>query len=616
MFPKYIIIPFLLIFLAQNKVDSQTYNAEVLNYRSIREVENDNLIEVDSVTIQINNREGNKYAEIEVEYSKNEELWYVDAWIETMSGTKVRHLKKSNIVDKSAISAISMYEDHFKKCFELKYNEYPYKVTYTFKKQLTNFLYIANWSPVLDISIPTRKASLNVVFPKNFKVNTYKQYVLKTFKDSIHENTSLKFTALYNKPFTDEIYSQPENFIPTVIVAPVNFFYGVKGCLKDWQSFGNWQYKLLEGLDLLPEKEKKVISSLTKGITDKKEIVRVLYHYMQDNTRYINVTLGIGGLKPYPASYVAQNKYGDCKALTNYMKAILAYAGVESFYTLVFAGDQPHDLIKNFAEQQFNHAILAVPVDKDTIWLENTSNINPFGYMGSFTQNRPALLISNDNSKLVRIPALKKEDNLITSNYIFDLELNGNTKAVATFCIKGNGFDIFNYLNSTYNDNIKDRYIREYLLEDCELTDWRIKKFDRDSARIDLNTHQIYLKMLNQLGTEYYFSIHSMSVPAFTNPANRTLPVSLPYPIYKRDTLIYNLPNGFEIKNNPNPVRIESEFGNYKQKVDALEGKIIVIKSFELSAGNYNNEQYQDFYKFIKSVKEFDSRKLIIKPKL
>ena len=604
-----------MIFLAQNEVDSQTYNAEVLNYRSIREVQNDKLIETDSVTIQINNREGNKYAEIEVEYSKNEELWYVDAWIETMSGTKVRRLKKSNIVDKSAISAISMYEDHFKKCFELKYNEYPYKVTYTFKKELSDFLYIAYWSPILDISIPTRNASLKVVLPKDFNINTYRRNILETHTDTTKENISHKFRASYNKPFKNEIYSQPENFIPKVIVAPINFTYGIKGSTKDWKSFGNWQYKLLEGLDLLPEKEKTAIASLTKGITDKKEIVRVLYHYMQDNTRYINVTLGVGGLKPYPASYVTQNKYGDCKALTNYMKAILAYAGVESFYTLVFAGDQPHDLIKNFAEQQFNHAILAVPVNKDTIWLENTSNINPFGYMGSFTQNRPALLISNDNSKLVWIPALKKEDNLSISNYIFDLELNGNTNAEATFCIKGKGFDIFNFLNSEYNDNIKDRYIREYLLDDCELTGWKIKKYDRDSARIDFNTHQTYLKMLNQLGSEYYFSIHSMSVLAFANPSNRTLPVSLPYPIYKRDTLIYNLPQGYELKNNTNPVRIESEFGNYKQKVDALEGKIIVIKSFELPSGNYSNEQYPDFYKFIKSVKEFDSRKLIIKPK-
>ncbi len=127
---------------------------------------------------------------------------------------------------------------------------------------------------------------------------------------------------------------------------------------------------------------------------------------------------------------------------------MLAYAGIESFYVKVYAGDQPKDLIMDFAEQQFNHAILAVPINKDTIWLENTSNINPFGYMGAFTQNRFALLISKDQSKLVRIPALKMDDNLVATKYYFNLELNGKTQAEANFEIRGAGFDKFNSINN------------------------------------------------------------------------------------------------------------------------------------------------------------------------
>jgi hypothetical protein len=105
--------------------------------------------------------------------------------------------------------------------------------------------------------------------------------------------------------------------MPLVLIAPTNFHYGVDGCTKDWVSFGNWQYQLNEGLDVLPQNEKNTISTLIKGITNKKEIVKVLYHYLQDNTRYINVLLGVGGYKPHPATYVSENKYGDCKALTN-----------------------------------------------------------------------------------------------------------------------------------------------------------------------------------------------------------------------------------------------------------------------------------------------------------
>jgi hypothetical protein len=82
-----------------------------------------------------------------------------------MDGKIVRRLKNTEIIDRSAISEISMSEDNFEKCFELRHNEYPYKITYTFKKSYPNYLFIAHWSPVIYYTLPTRKASLNVFLP-------------------------------------------------------------------------------------------------------------------------------------------------------------------------------------------------------------------------------------------------------------------------------------------------------------------------------------------------------------------------------------------------------------------------------------------------------------------
>ena len=52
------------------------------------------------------------------------------------------------------------------------------------------------------------------------------------------------------------------------------------------------------------------------------------------------------------------------------MRSLLQVIGVESYYTLVMAGENAPSIINNFPSPQFNHAILCVPVDKDTIWLE------------------------------------------------------------------------------------------------------------------------------------------------------------------------------------------------------------------------------------------------------
>ena len=99
--------------------------------------------------------------------------------------------------------------------------------------------------------------------------------------------------------------------MPSVTIIPVEYNYAISGSFKDWISYGNWQFDLLQGLNELPDIEKSKILTLIKDIKDEKEKMKILYHYLQDETRYINITIETGGLKPYSATYVSTNKYGD-----------------------------------------------------------------------------------------------------------------------------------------------------------------------------------------------------------------------------------------------------------------------------------------------------------------
>ena len=78
--------------------------------------------------------------------------------------------------------------------------------------------------------------------------------------------------------------------------------------------------------------------------------------------RYVNIKLGIGGLKPLPATFVDQKKYGDCKALSNYMNALLKAVGIKSYYAIINAGANEEPATPSFPGDNFDHIILCVPL--------------------------------------------------------------------------------------------------------------------------------------------------------------------------------------------------------------------------------------------------------------
>ena len=212
-------------------------------------------------------------------------------------------------------------------------------------------------------------------------------------------------------------------FITFVTIIPKYFSYGRAGSFDTWKSYGDWHYAVNQDKVVLPAEEQKKVDRLVKDLIDPRKKIEVLYNYMQSKTKYVNVSIDEGGLIPYPASYVCENGYGDCKALTIYMKALLKQAGIESNYCLVNAGDRAKHIISSLPSQQFNHVILGVPLGQDTVWLENTNQQIPTGYLGSFTQDRLVLWVDQDNSQLVKTPKLNFDDVEESQAFKYELQL-------------------------------------------------------------------------------------------------------------------------------------------------------------------------------------------------
>jgi hypothetical protein len=566
--------------------------------------------------IKINNRAGEKFTKVSIPYSNLIRISKLEADLKDISGTVIKKLQKSDITDKSAISDNSLYEDDFVREFTLKHNSYPYTIFYTYQLQEEEFLNIAYWIPVIDRKVPTLKAVLNVEVPADYKISYKNQFI-----DSFRADTSdLLIKYSWNTSYKDiiepEIYAPPFNsLMPFVIIVPVLFNYDQPGSFESWSTFGDWHNNLLKGLSDLPQSEKNNILNLISGITGTKEKIKKLYNYLQDHTRYINITIETGGLKPYPASYVALNKYGDCKALSNYFKAVLECAGIQSFYTKVNAGDPKTLIDKKFPSQQFNHIILCVPVQNDTVWLDCTSD-NPFNYLGTFTQDRDVFIIENGKSHFTRTPALSDRDVIEARKVVIRQNLQNQATAEFSDYYKGEEYESLFFLSHSVNESDKLRVFRNHFVEDgFELSDFSMTDPDRDTPGIFLTYSAWSNKVYRDYGNDLLIDVIPISIPQFEDPGKRKLPVQIDYPVFKSDTLEYEIPVGYASTGNFLNQEVKSEFGSYKIKSVLAGKKVEIIKSFLLYPGKYAIGKYSDFYNFIRKIIDIENTNKIVTTK-
>lgn len=568
--------------------------------------------------LTILNENGDKYA-IEVNYyDKLREIKSIDGNLFDAEGKKIKSLKKSDIKDNTGQDNISSVDDGRIKEHGFYYRIYPYTIEYETVTQYDGSFFFPRWDPVDNERIAVMQSAMTVVTPSDFSIR-YKAFNYKG-EPNIQNDKGNKIYRWELKNFTpiELEYAFPswDDLAPMVYLAPTKFeIEKYTGDMSTWQGFGAFFYALNEGRDKLPDNIKQTIHQLTDGVTDVKEKIRILYNYMQQNTRYISIQLGIGGWQTFDANYVATKKYGDCKALSNYMYSILKEVGIASCYTLVRAGRGSTYFREDFPSNQFNHAILCVPLQKDTMWLECTNQTLPAGYLGDFTDDRPVLLINETGGKLVKTPRyglsqnlqIRRADGTINDNGELSVTLNTKYKALEQEYVH----DLINYLS-------KDKQM-EYLKKIIDLPHYDVIKFEYKEFKSELPIVDEHLE-INALN---YASITGKRL--FVNPniisrfatklksdENRKYPLSIKYAYHDIDTAVINVPPGYQPEALPAPLKLETKFGKYSSSTEVKSDKIIYYRDMEKFSGEFSASDYNDLAKFYEQIYKADRSRIVL----
>ena len=581
----------ILISLLISDTKDNTYSS-VVDYSKVVEVNGRKIKTTTSYTIRVSEKDDNWLGDIVIPYHSGSAYKFHEAVLLDRHLNPVRKIKKRDIQTSSAPSDVAFFDDRLMDRFTLKHNEFPYFIKYSYEVTVDDYQYLAHWYPSRYNSISTQKASLTVIRPADMdiKIDSTGKYAYEKVvsDDRISETWSIRYPDTYSK----EAYSVPEEeSLEHLFVIPKEFNYGVKGEHSSWVSYGNWMLELNKDLDQLTSLDSIRIRNRFQLQGDTVALIRDLYHFLQDQTRYINVSLDMGGFKSYSASYVHDNKYGDCKALTTYMKALLNCFGIDSNYFLIYAGNNPKRVNVDYPSSQFNHVILSVPLSSDTLWLENTSTYTPFNYLGSFTQGRKGLFVSPDRSKIISTPNWDVSSNEIRNTFRMELT-SENISSELTSTFIGTFYERWAGMNKYYSVSEKKESVENYLTQysgEHENTTVIIPERDQPKAVIKATINLDH--SLRKIGNMYVFQLPKLpNLPDENDFRNRQTPIRIQSPMVFSDSIsislsedLQSLEVGF-----PENIALENTYGSlnitYRQKNKNI---MVISRKFVIHQGDY-----------------------------
>jgi hypothetical protein len=592
-------------------------NSVVRNEQILIEINDvDKMTVYTSRTVTVLNKFGENHVTSGESYDDNSKIKNQLAVVYNAAGVEIKKIKQRDFEDVSAVGSNDLFSDNRVSYLDYTPISYPYTIVYESKVISNSTIFIRPWKPIKRYSQSVQSSSYKLENPQQIPLRVKESNFTPSIKKS-KSDYEVEY-SVSDFPSFEYQYLSPGllEFAPVLKIALKDFsLVGVQGSAENWKEFGKWQFdNLIVNRNNLSPNTIAEVSELTKAINDPIEKARLIYEYVQSKTRYISIQLGIGGWMPMYASEVDELGYGDCKALTNYTYSLLKSQGIDSYYTIVHAGEDKKDFDADFASMQGNHVILTIPQEKENIFLECTSQTHPFNYLGDFTDNRNVLLIKPDGGEIIKTKKYNFDENLEENEAEIFLSANGEFTANIKRTSKGVEYGNKYYLERL---DLKDqkRYYRNALnkLKNLEFESLQFKNDRRD---------KIFEETLKIEGTDFVtkagkrilipLNIYAPKTEETPRYANRKYPIEILRGKTIKNRNIITIPKGYTIESVPETEEFNTDFGSFKTETTINDGKIIMVQTYILKDGVWAKENYKLFRDFMQLVNINSNQKAVI----
>ncbi|MFH1519791.1 MAG: DUF3857 domain-containing protein [Candidatus Omnitrophota bacterium] len=345
---------------------------------------------------------------------------------------------------------------------------------------------------------PVFKADFTLIIPEGreakFKIfnQDYAESII--FEPNLRQEQAKK---IYTWNFSQIAPIIPEYSMPTT--SYINPAFAISS-FGSWDEIYQWWKSLYQDKVQLSQEIENFTRELTKDISDSQDKAKKIHEFVAKNIRYVAIEYGDSGYEPHYANDVFINRYGDCKDQAILLVAMLRSAGLKA-YPVLIPTRAAYPLDKDFPTVLFNHAIAAVEIDGELIFMDPTAETVVFKNIPLGDQDREVLVFLDDTWRITKIG--DQEDNGII--YTMDIAIDNKENAIITRKVETRGFHAASYrwyLKHTHPATIKEE-IQQKMTEISSLSqliDYEIKDADNFDTTPTLKYKFAAEKFLNPAG--------------------------------------------------------------------------------------------------------------------
>lgn len=601
-----------------------------------------------SMRIKIYNKDGYKYANIEMPYyisgADKEKVEFTDAVTYNLSDTgkiektklnddgefKEEYSKRWNVkkITLPAVKEGSVIEYryvkespfirtiptwYFQGKLPIKHTEYSVHIP-------TYFTYNRILSPYIDIKETQKTEKQSRIYTDNSrrggygtKSTTNRSQLLKTnFYEVQKTYTAENVPALRDEYYVDNI----KNYMSYVKheLASTDFpNQEKKNYASDWTSVVKSIYNDEDfGRELNKNEYFKDDIKEVTGETDvtRNQLITSIYNYVRDRMVF-NGDMSYETNKPLEQVY--ETKEGNAAEINLMLVAMLRYAGLKANPVLISTRDNGH--VAFVSRTEFNYVIAGVETENGILFLDATNKNGVPGILPTRALNVSGRIIrENLSSQEVELtPVLSS---IMNSRIMAEINSDGSI----TGQVRNQFFDYRAYnKREGYTEINEDNYISglERELGSIEISDYKmdnLKDFEspvmegykfRKSDGGDVIGDRIYISpMLMYTKTENPFK-----------QDKRTYPIDFVYPTKNRYTINLTIPDGYQVESLPKDTQIamEGNVATFRMSIAQRGNQLQMIISNDVNIARINPDYYNELKTYFGNTIKQQNEKIVLK---